>query len=99
MKIVRCMLLGMGLGDMFCVCGFPLFNHIINSLAILSPVYRIAMELYEAVSRRMGIPEVVIRVFMGYMVSYLRGHVFGRAGSDTADHINSSGVTVSGVLC
>jgi len=28
---------------------------------------RIAMELYEAVSRRMGIPEVVIRVFMGYM--------------------------------
>ena len=28
---------------------------------------RIAMELYEAVSRRMGIPEVVIRGFMGYM--------------------------------
>ena len=25
------------------------------------------MELYEAVSRRMGIPEVVIRGFMGYM--------------------------------
>ena len=92
MKIVRCMLLGMGLGDMFCVCGFPLFNHIINNLAILPPVCRIAMELYEAVSRRMGIPEVVT-------VSYLRGHVFGRAGSDTADHINSSGVTVSGVLC
>ena len=67
MKIVRCMLLGMGLGDMFCVCGFPLFNHIINNLAILPPVYRIAMELYEAVSRRMGIPEVVIRIFMGYM--------------------------------
>ena len=66
MKIVRCMLLGMGLGDMFCVCGFPLFNHIINNLAILPPVYRIAMELYEAVSRRMGIPEVVIRVFMGF---------------------------------
>ena len=39
----------------------------ISSLAILSPVYRIAMELYEAVSRRMGIPEVVIRIFMGYM--------------------------------
>lgn len=57
----------MGLGDMLCVCGFPLFNHIINSLAILSPVYRIAMELYAAVSRRMGIPEVVIGVFMGYM--------------------------------
>ena len=29
--------------------------------------YRIAMELYEAVSRRMGIPKVVIRGFMGYM--------------------------------
>ena len=28
---------------------------------------RIAMELYEAVSRRMGIPEVVIRGSMGYM--------------------------------
>ena len=28
---------------------------------------RIAMELYEAVSRRIGIPEVVIRGFMGYM--------------------------------
>ena len=25
------------------------------------------MKLYEAVSRRMGIPEVVIRGFMGYM--------------------------------
>ena len=28
---------------------------------------RIAMELYEAVSRRMGVPEVLIRGFMGYM--------------------------------
>ena len=41
---------------------------------ILATVYdlecvscRIAMELYEAVSRRMGIPEVVIRGSMGYM--------------------------------
>ena len=53
-----------GLG---CVSGT--MGHAGSSVSILIVLCgcRIAMELYEAVSRLMGIPEVVIRGFMGYM--------------------------------
>ena len=54
----------MGLGGVSGTMG-----HAGSSVSILIVLCgcRIAMELYEAVSRRMGIPEVVIRGFMGYM--------------------------------
>ena len=54
----------MGLGGVSGIIGQAVLGVIIH---IVLCWCRIAMELYEAVSRRMGIPEVVIRGFMGYM--------------------------------